>query len=99
MEHHEMVSWNSQQTSHMSRPGGENFHGDCFAIDDEEEVDEEVEKEESKKMEGWKTGEKGEGNPIDIPHLSAKTVVYTDHGASGATVTLEKTTSNPSKEV
>ena len=98
MEHHELVSWNSPQTGHMSRPGGENLHGDCFAIDDEEEVDEEIEKKEDKKMEGWKKGEKGEGNPIDIPHLSAKTVAYTDHGESGATATLEKAPNNPSKE-
>ena len=98
MEHHELESWNNQQTSHMSRPGGETFHNDCFAIDDEEELGQEVEDGEDEKMEGSKTSGKKEGNAMDSPQLSTKTVVYTDHGESGVTCAQEQTSNNPIKE-
>ena len=94
-EHHEWVSWNNQQTSHMSGPGGEKFHGDCYAIDDEEEVDDQIEEEEDKKMDVLKTRGEGEGIGIDSPQLHATTVTFANHGELGDTCTHEQTAKNP----
>ena len=95
---HELESWNNQQTSHMPRPGGEIFHNDCFAIDDEEELGQEIEEGEDEKMEGSKTSGEKEGIAIDSPQLSTKTVAYTDHGESGVICAQKQTPNIPSKE-
>ena len=79
----------------MSGPGGEKFHD---AIDDEEEVDDQIEEEEDKRMEVLKTSGEGEGIGIDSPHLDVKTVAYTDHEKLGETCTQEQTTNNPIKK-
>ena len=94
-EHPEWISWNNQQTSHMSGPGGENFHGDCYAIDDAEEEDDQLEEEEDKKMEVLKISGEGEGIGIDSPQLHATTATFTDHGELGETCTHEQTAKNP----
>ena len=98
MEHHKLESWNNQQTSHMSRPGGEKLHNDCFGVDDEEELENEIEKEEDMKMEESKTSGEGESNAVNSPQLSTKTVAYTDHGESGVICAQKQTPNIPSKE-